>query len=68
LDRALLAEYEATIEELLAALTPHTHALAVQIAALPERVRGYGVVREAAAQAMRKEHAELLAQWRDRPS
>jgi indolepyruvate ferredoxin oxidoreductase len=62
LERALLAEYESTIRALLPALTPDNHAIAVEIAALPERIRGFGPVKRAAADAARAERERLLAQ------
>ena len=67
LDRALLEDYERTITDLLATLSPSAIPLAVEIASLPDQVRGYGQVRETAAQKMRERQAELLGQWRSRP-
>jgi indolepyruvate ferredoxin oxidoreductase len=40
-ERALVEEYAGVLEELVAALTPQTHAAAVQVAGLPDLVRGY---------------------------
>ena len=40
-ERALITEYREVIEQLLAGLTEGNHDLAVQIAALPDMVRGY---------------------------
>jgi indolepyruvate ferredoxin oxidoreductase len=62
LERALLGEYEATVRELLASLTPENHALAVELARLPERIRGFGPVKRRAAEAARAERDRLLAQ------
>jgi indolepyruvate ferredoxin oxidoreductase len=64
LDQALLAEYEATLAEVLAALTPENLAVAVELAALPERIRGFGPVRRRAAEAVRGERERLLARLR----
>jgi indolepyruvate ferredoxin oxidoreductase len=61
LERALRAEYEATIRALLPVLTPENHAIAVELAALPERIRGFGAVKRAAADAARAERERLLA-------
>ena len=60
LDRALIAEYEATLAELLGALDRDNHALAVEIAVLAQRVRGFGPVRARAANEMRARQTELL--------
>ncbi|HET7671282.1 MAG TPA: indolepyruvate ferredoxin oxidoreductase family protein, partial [Burkholderiales bacterium] len=62
-ERALIAEYEATVERLLKGLTPANHALAVQIAALPDEIRGYGHIKARNLAAARKKQAELLARF-----
>ncbi len=64
LERALLAEYEATIAALLPTLTPDNRALVTEIAALPDGVRGFGPVKRAAAERARAERERLLAQLR----
>jgi indolepyruvate ferredoxin oxidoreductase len=40
-ERRLVTDYRSLLEELLRGLTPHNHALAVEAAGLPARVRGY---------------------------
>ena len=45
MERALIEEYEQTVETLLAGLTRENHALAVEIASLPETIRGYGHIK-----------------------
>ena len=67
LDRTLLSDYEAVVNELLVKLNARNFDLAVKIVALPEQVKGYGIVREQAAHAMRAVQVELLARWRDCP-
>ena len=62
-ERAAIADYEAEVERLLAGLTADNGALAVQIAALPLAVRGFGPVREAAAVKVAAERAALWAKW-----
>jgi indolepyruvate ferredoxin oxidoreductase len=64
LERQLIADYEQHLEELLANLGPETHALAVEIASLPEKVRGYGHVKRAHVAAAKEREAELLAALR----
>jgi len=44
-ERALIAEYRACIEELLAGLNVANHGAATEIARLPEQIRGYGHVK-----------------------
>jgi indolepyruvate ferredoxin oxidoreductase len=62
-ERRLIAEYEQTVETLIAGLTAANHPLAVRIAELPLRVRGYGPVKAQAIAAYEAERATLLAQF-----
>jgi indolepyruvate ferredoxin oxidoreductase len=62
-ERALIGEYEATVTQLLAGLVPGKLALAVQIASIPEEIRGFGHVKERHLKAAREKQAGLLAQW-----
>ena len=62
-ERALIAEYRACIESLLPGLTGDNHALAVQIARIPEDIRGYGHVKERHLQAARSKWQALMLQW-----
>jgi indolepyruvate ferredoxin oxidoreductase len=59
---ALRAEYEALVDDLLGNLAPDSHARAVELASLPDTVRGFGPVRMRAIERMRARRAELLAQ------
>ncbi len=63
-ERALIGEYRASIEEVLAGLAPANHALALEIAALPEQIRGYGHVKARHLAAARARWSELMARWR----
>jgi indolepyruvate ferredoxin oxidoreductase len=60
-ERALIREYEETVEALLKNLTPQNHALAVQIASLPEEIRGFGHIKLKSVAAARKKREQLLA-------
>ena len=64
MERALIEEYRADIAELLQGLSPERLALAVEIASLPEGIRGYGHVKERHLEAARAKRKELMAQWR----
>src|SRR5438477_5360496 len=46
LERQLIADYEALIDELLPRLALHNHSIAVELAAIPEHIRGYEHVKE----------------------
>jgi indolepyruvate ferredoxin oxidoreductase len=63
-ERALVEEYERTIGELLARLNPDNHALAVEIASIPEDIRGYGHVKERHLGPAQKRWTELLDAYR----
>jgi indolepyruvate ferredoxin oxidoreductase len=63
-ERRLIAEYEATIAELLATLAPGNHAMAVQIASLPEQIRGFGHVKEKNLAKVREREERLKAAFR----
>ncbi len=63
-ERALIAEYRACIEELLASLSTANHAMAVEIARLPEQIRGYGHVKARHLATVRTLWDERLAAWR----
>ncbi len=66
-ERALIAEYEATMEELLRDLSATNHALAVEIASLPEEIRGFGHIKATNIAAAAAKRAKLLERWRARP-
>jgi len=62
-ERALITEYEATIEALLHRLGEHNRTLAVQIASLPEQIRGFGHVKARSVSAAQQAREELLARF-----
>ena len=64
LERQLIADYERLVDELLARLGPATHAIAVELAAWPDQVRGFGHVKLRQLETARKREAELLARLR----
>ncbi len=64
LERRLIAEFEADIDDLIARLALENHALAVRIASLPEAIKGYGRVKEASAAEAAKARANALEQLR----
>jgi indolepyruvate ferredoxin oxidoreductase len=67
MERALITEYEQTVETLLAGLTRDNHALAVEIASLPETIRGYGHIKAKSVTAARAKRDEMLARYRTAP-
>ena len=63
-ERALISEYEAMLDELLARLDASNHPQAVALARIPEQIRGYGHVKERHLAKAREQWAEQLAAWR----
>ena len=64
MERQLIADYENVIRELIESLVPANHALAVEIAQLPERIRGYGHVKDQAVAVAKAREAALLDAFR----
>lgn len=63
-DRRLIAAYEAVIAEILAMLDGARLAAAAALAALPEKIAGYGHVRDKAVRVAGQERDRLLAAYR----
>ena len=63
-ERALIAEYRGGIEELMRGLCAEKLPLAVEIANIPDEIRGFGHVKERNLKAARAKWERLLAQWR----
>jgi indolepyruvate ferredoxin oxidoreductase len=67
-ERALVRDYEALIEEVLTQLTPENHHIAVGLAAIPEKIRGFGHVKLRHLNAAKADEAALLDQFRAGPA
>jgi indolepyruvate ferredoxin oxidoreductase len=63
-ERQLVSDYEATVRAIMAELRPDNHALAIEIADLPEMIRGYGHVKRASIERAKAREAELVAAYR----
>jgi indolepyruvate ferredoxin oxidoreductase len=61
MERALITEYRGMIEGVLRSLDASNHATAVELASLPEQIRGFGHVKEKAVAEYRARQAELLS-------
>ena len=64
LERKLIRDYEARLEELLAGLSPESAELAVEIARIPELIRGFDTVKEEQLEHARAKETELVAAFR----
>lgn len=66
-ERQLIVDYQAQIQHLLAHLTGDNYALAVEIASIPEHIRGYGPVKHRHLEDAMAKQAELRALF-DQPT
>jgi indolepyruvate ferredoxin oxidoreductase len=64
-ERELIGEYERLVEELLSKLAPHNHGLAVELARLPDMIRGFGHVKAKHLAIAKDREAKLLDQFRN---
>ena len=64
MERRLIEEYFETAEELLAGLRAENLGLAVEIASIPEQIRGYGHVKQRNVAEAKSTQASLLERWR----
>jgi len=60
MERALIRDYGKTMKEVQAKLTPETLDIAIELAELPLKIRGFGHVKQAAAEKAAKRQAYLL--------
>jgi indolepyruvate ferredoxin oxidoreductase len=63
-ERALIGQYRASIDEALRLLTPGNHAAAVELARIPEQIKGFGHVKARNLKAARTRWDELMQQLR----
>ena len=63
-ERALIDEYRASMEEVLASLNEHNHAAALELARIPEQIKGFGHVKERHLAAARLTWAQALQAFR----
>ncbi len=62
-ERALITRYEASLDHIAGKLTPASHAAAVALASIPEKIRGYGHVKERHLKAAEADQAVLRARF-----
>ncbi len=63
-ERQDIADYEALLRELTAGLTEENYATALELARLPEKLRGFGHVKDRNREALAPRRARLLAAFR----
>ena len=64
IERKLIGDYEAMLNEIMPRLTPDNHHLATGLAAVPEKIRGFGHVKARHLTAAKADEAALLEQFR----
>ena len=67
-ERALVRDYEALLDEVLAKLNGDNHHIAVGLAAIPEKIRGFGHVKMRHLKAAKADETALLDQFRAGPA
>ena len=65
MERALIGDYVASIDEVLAKLNANNHALALEIANLPDAIKGFGHVKARNVVAVRSKWSGLMEKWRN---
>ena len=63
-ERKLIRDYETTLDEIMSRLELDNHAIAVGLAAIPEKIRGFGHVKARHLMAAKADEAALLEQLR----
>nr|WP_246047760.1 DUF6537 domain-containing protein [Hankyongella ginsenosidimutans] len=66
-ERLLVADYEALLDDVVSRLTAERIAAAVELAELPDAIRGFGPVKEAALAKVKPRWETLVAAWRAEP-
>jgi len=64
MERQLITDYEALIDEMLPRLAAHNHGIAIELASIPEHIRGFGHVKERHLNAAKQKESELVAAFR----
>ncbi len=67
LERDLIAGYEKDVAHVLSVLSPLTLDTAIEILSLPDRIRGYGPVKEKSVEDAKARYAQLAADLANPP-
>ena len=67
-EREAIRNYEARVEDLIRRLDGANHGLAVEIASLPEHIRGFGSIKIASLERAREKERDLLERFDQRSS
>ncbi|MGH8136281.1 MAG: DUF6537 domain-containing protein, partial [Steroidobacteraceae bacterium] len=64
MERGLIHDYETLMDEIARTLSKENYEIAVALASLPERIRGFGHVKQRNVEAVALERDVLLARFR----
>jgi indolepyruvate ferredoxin oxidoreductase len=67
LERDLIAGYEKDVATVLSLLSPANLAIAVELLSLPDRIRGFGPIKDKAVRDAKARYAELAADLANPP-
>jgi indolepyruvate ferredoxin oxidoreductase len=62
-ERALIVQYQSSVDAMLGQLNANNHALAIEMARIPEQIKGFGHVKARHLAAARDKWNSLKAQW-----
>jgi indolepyruvate ferredoxin oxidoreductase len=62
-ERALIAQYQSSVDTMLGQLNANNHTLALEMARIPEQIKGFGHVKARNLAAAREKWNSLKAQW-----
>ena len=68
IERGLIKDYELVLADILDRLTPENHVLAVALAAIPEKIRGFGHIKTRHLAAAKAEEAALRERFHAAPA
>lgn len=60
MERRLISDYESLLDDMVTRLSPDNHVAAVALASLPDKIRGFGHVKERSVKIAEGEKAALL--------
>ena len=63
MERRLIEEYFGLIDQVLESLDPANHTLAVELASLPEKIRGYGYIKEESVESVKLAEKALVEKF-----
>ena len=63
-ERALVGEFRSSMEEIISTLARHNHGAALQVALLPQQIKGFGHVKERSVAVARAQWAQRMAEFR----